>query len=487
MAIAIQRSDSEFLYQQVINIVREMQSSGSLRAGEKLPSLRGLSQKLNVSIPTVRQAYAELEMQGVIEARPKSGYFMSMQASETFQPKRVKLAQKPLRVKRQTLIEEVFEAIHTPGVVPLGVANPAAAHSSDKTLARIMRQVLSRAGSKAVAYGPMDGFMPLKRQLAMRYLDQGLQVNPDEVLITNGAQEAIAIALQCVANSGDVIAVESPTFFGVLELIESLGMMALEIPLCPDDGIWLEDLERAIEGHDIKACVFSSSISNPMGSFMNDEKRKTLVEMLEDRDIPFIEDDVYGDLYFTEQRGTPASLYSRKGLVLSCSSFSKTAAPGYRVGWLVAGRFAAQAKLYKRALSCSSPLLSQWVLSEFVASGEYDRKMSTLRSVLERQKYRMIALVQEFFPKETRVSDPKGAGVLWIELPRGNDSETFFYTALEHNISIAPGAMFSPSNKYNRCIRISYGIPWTAELENAVKVLGSLCFQKTKNGFERSR
>jgi DNA-binding transcriptional MocR family regulator len=478
MSIAIQRSDSEFLYQQVINIVREMQISGALRAGERLPSLRGLSQKLSVSIPTVRQAYAELEIQGVIEARPKSGYFMSPQALDARQPMRVKLAQKPLKVKRQTLIEEVFEAIHKPGVVPLGVANPASAHSSDKTLARIMRQVLSRAGTKAVAYGPMDGFMPLKRQLAMRYLDQGLQVNPDEVLITNGAQEALAIALQCVAKAGDVIAVESPTYFGVLELIESLGMMALEIPLCPDDGIWLEDLERAIEEHDVKACVFSSSISNPMGSFMSDEKRKMLVEILEGRNIPFIEDDVYGDLHFTEQRGTPASLYSRKGLVLSCSSFSKTAAPGYRIGWLLAGKFTAQAKLLKRALSCSSPLLNQWALSEFIASGEYDRKMSSLRNVLERQKYHMTALVLESFPKGTRVSDPQGGGVLWIELPTGNDSKTLFYTALEHNISIAPGALFSPSSKFNRCIRISYGIPWSAEVERAVRVLGSLCTQK---------
>lgn len=478
MAIAIQRSDSEFLYQQVINMVREMQSSGSLRAGEKLPSLRSLSQKLKVSIPTVRQAYAELELQGVIVARPKSGYFMNVQVSDACQPKRVKLAQKPLHVRRQTLIEEVFDAIHKPGVVPLGVANPAAAHSSDKALARIMRQVLSRAGAKAVAYGPMDGFMPLKRQLAMRYLDQGLHVSPDEVLITNGAQEAIAIALQCVAKAGDVIAVESPTYFGVLELIESLGMMALEIPLCPDDGIWLEDLEHAIEEHAIAACVFSSSVSNPMGSFMSDEKRKTLVEMLEDRDIPFIEDDVYGDLHFTEKRGTPASLYSKKGLVLSCASFSKTAAPGYRVGWLVAGAFSAQARRFKRALSCSSPLLNQWALSEFVASGEYDRNVLALRRILERQKCRMVALVQAAFPKGTRLSDPKGGGVLWVELPVGNDSETFFHRALGENISIAPGVLFSPSNKFKRCIRISYGIPWTIELENTIRLLGTLCVSK---------
>ncbi len=475
MSIAIQRSDSPFLYQQVINMIREMQAAATLRPGDKLPSLRSLSQKLNVSIPTVRQAYAELERQEVIEARPKSGYFLRASAIESMQPKRVSLAKKPLLVKRQTLIEEVFDAIHRPGVVPLGVANPAAAHPSDKALARIMRQVLARAGARAVAYGPMDGYLPLKRHLALRCLDQGLQVNPDEVLITNGAQEAIAIALQCVAKPGDVIAVESPTYFGVLELIESLGMMALEIPLCPDDGIWFDDLDNALKNHPVKACIFSSSISNPLGSYMPDEKRQRLVHMLEAKNIPLIEDDVYGDLYFTEKRGTQAQTYSRKGLVLSCASFSKTAAPGYRVGWLMAGRYGAQARRLKRALSCSSSLLSQWALSEFMASGEYDRHTRALRQVLKCNKDRMVGQMQAAFPEGTRVSDPKGAGVLWIELPVGNDSESYFHEALKNNISIAPGALFSPSNKFKRCIRVSYGVPWSDEVENAIQVLGKLC------------
>jgi len=456
-------------------MIREMQCSATLRPGDKLTSLRSFSHKLKVSIPTVRQAYAELERQGVIEARPKSGYFLKSTTSQTLHPKRVKPAQKPIAVKRQSLIEAVFEAIHTPGFVPLGVANPAAAHPSDKALARIMRQVLARAGTKAVAYGPMDGFVPLKRQMALRYLDQGLQVGADEILITNGAQEAIAIALQCVAKPGDVIAVESPAYFGVLELIESLCMTAIEIPVCPDDGLWMDDLQLAIKTHAIKACVFSSSISNPIGSFMPDSTREQLVKLLEAKNIPLIEDDVYGDLFFTEQRGTLAQVYSRKGMVLTRASFSKTVASGYRIGWLMAGKYSARARRLKRALSCSSSLLSQWTLSEFVASGEYDRNMRALRQVLKLHKERMIAEVTAAFPAGTRISDPRGGGVLWIELPRGNDSEELFRKAMQYNISIAPGALFSPSNKFKRCIRISFGIPWSEEIEHAISILGSLC------------
>lgn len=475
MSLIIQRAQSDFLYQQVINIIREMQVSNILRPGDRLPSLRGLSEKLSVSIATVKQAYAELERQGLIEARPKSGYFLKPAAHQLDHPKRGQLATKPTVVRCQSLIEQVTKAIHQPGVVPFGVANPTAAQSSDKALARIMRQVISRAGAKAVAYAPMDGYGPLKRQLALRYLDFGLQVSPDEILITNGAQEALSIALQCVAQAGDIIAVESPAYFGVLELIENLGMMALEIPLCPDQGIWLADLEKGINDHAIKACVFSSSISNPMGSFMSDGSRRKIVSLLESHNIPLIEDDVYGDLHFTEKRGTPAQCYSQKGLVLTCSSFSKTVAPGYRVGWLVSDRFGEKALQLKRAFSCSSSLLGQWTLSEFIASGEYDRSIRNLKQVLRSNKDRMIALARSAFPIGTRISNPKGASVLWLELPSGNDSEQLFHQALQHNISIMPGVLFSASNKFKRCIRISYGVPWSDDVEQAVLKLGGLC------------
>lgn len=474
MSISIQRENNEFLYHQVVSMVLEMQRSGSLRAGDKLPSLRGLSKKLEVSVPTVRQAYIELERQGVVSAKPKSGYFLKAKNLDVAAPKKASPPRKPKLVERQSLIEEVFDAIHAPGFVPLGVANPSAAYSSDKALARAMRRVLSRAGMKAVEYGPMDGFFPLKRQLALRYIDFGMQVDPDELLITNGGQEAIAIALQCVAKAGDVVAVESPTYFGVLELIESLGMMALEIPLCPEKGLSVSDLQSAFDKHAVSACVFSSSISNPLGSSMSDQSREALVRLLEARGIPLIEDDVYGDLYFGEQRGRPANAFSRKGLVLTCCSFSKTAAPGYRIGWLLAGKYQAKANRMKRAFSCSSPLLNQWTLSEFMASGEYDRNLRMLRGVLKGNKHKAIASISKWFPDGTRISDPKGGGVLWVELPKSNDGTELFHKALEHNISITPGALFSPSDKFTHCIRLSYGVDWSDEIEEGIKTLGSL-------------
>ena len=475
MSTGLHIDSGEFLYQQVVSMILRMSDKSTIRPGDKLPSLRSLSRSLKVSVPTVRQGYIELERLGVIESRPKSGYFLKAKLQHSDNMRKPELVTRPREVKKQILIEEVFDVIHQPGSIGLGLANPSSAYPSDKLLARIMRRVLANSGERALTYAPMEGFAALRRQLAARYLDRGIRVDPQDVLITNGGQESIAIALQCVAATGDVIAVESPTYFGVLELIESLGMKALEIPLCPAHGIAAADVRHAIEKHPVKALIMSSSVSNPLGSWQDPNELQQIAAILENSQIPVIEDDVYGELYFGERCGGLARTHTQREGVLTCSSFSKTAAPGYRIGWLLAGRFHDQAKNVTRALSCSSSLQNQWTLSEFIASGDYDRNLRRLRSVLKTNKQRAISLVQESFPRGTKISDPSGGGVLWVELPSGIDGYQLFKTAMQHEISIAPGDLFSPSAKYKNFVRISFGIPWSDRVEAGYRTLGTLC------------
>ncbi|TQV76565.1 PLP-dependent aminotransferase family protein [Aliikangiella marina] len=476
MSTVISKSGEQFLYQQVIELIGAMQESGTLNPGDKLPSLRKLSAQLSVSIPTVKQAYIELERLGKVEARPKSGYFLRAASFEISSPKRPRFVRRPVPVRCQTLIEEAYEAVHAPNTIPLGVSHPVMASPPDKTLARIMRRVLANAGPKVMAYGPMDGYLPLKRQIAQRYLERGVEARHEDIIVTNGAQEALAIALQSVAKAGDIVAVESPTYFGILELIENLGMMALEIPTCAD-GICLDDLQESLDEHRVTCCVFSSLINNPTGSCMSDEKRQSIVEILEAKNIPLIEDDVYGELHFDDEDVLPMQAYSKKGLVITCSSFSKTAAPSYRVGWILSNRFEQKAKGLKRALSCSSSLLNQWVINEYLRSGDYDRNIKRLRQVLRTNKERMRALIAESFPEKTCISDPQGGGVVWVELPVGCDSTDLFHLSVESGISITPGVLFSASGKYKRCARISYGLPWDETVEDAVKRVGKLAHQ----------
>ena len=475
MSLTITAKETGFLYQQVIDLIRDMQHSGTLRAGDKLPSLRQLANKLSVSIPTVKQAYIELEHQGMIYARPKSGYYMSGHLPLSTFPAKAPLPQTAKTVSRVQLIEDVFNAIHKPGNLHLGIANPVSALTCSKALARTMRRVLSVAGDRALNYGSLQGYEPLRRQLAIRYLEYGIPLSSDDITITNGAQEAINIALQTVAKSGDIIAVESPCYFGLLELIESLGMLALEIPLCPENGIDLNDVQEALSNHDIKAFLFSTCISNPMGSRLSDEKKKALVTLLEAHDTPMIEDDVYGDLQFTDEPNTPAQAFSKKGLVLTCSSFSKTIAPSYRVGWIASRRFSEKVRRIRRAVSCTSSLINQWTLSEFIQGGDHHRYLRQLRQVLQTNKDRMRGLIAQHFNASIKVTDPKGGGVLWLELPKYLDGEGVFHRALEEKISISPGIIFSPSNRYNHCLRLSFGTPWNKDVEKGIETLAQLC------------
>lgn len=464
----VSKEHDAFLYHQVIQMIRDMQDNGTLKAGEKLPSLRNLASKLSVSVPTIKQAYMELERQNIIYAREKSGYFLNPSQSLHAMPSKARAAQRPVPVNRQELIEQVYQGIHTPGNLSLGVANPVAALPASKALNRAMRRVMTLAGDTAFEYGPMLGFEPLRQQLAMSYLDFGLQVSPDELIVTNGAQEAICLALQTVAKPGDVIAVETPCYFGILELIESLGMLALELPLDAQNGMALEDLQRAIDTHPVSAVVLSSTIANPLGCRLPDDRKRSIVELLESREIALIEDDVYGDLYFSGNRGTPMQAFSRRQLVLTCSSFSKTAAPGYRTGWLLAPGFCQQVQRLKRAMSFSASLLNQYAISEFVRSGEYQRYLKQLRQTLLTNRDRMIAFLRTHLPDSVRISTPAGGTVLWLEFERERDGDALFRQALAERISIAPGSLFSPSLRYKHCVRISFGLPWNENMERGL-------------------
>lgn len=474
----LDKSSPEFLYQQVIDFVERQEKSGVFKPGDKLPSLRKLSSQFGISVPTVKQAYIELERQGTICARPQSGYYLKAKHARTLMPMRAKWADcQPAEVSCRSLIEQVYDAVHLPDTVALGISNPVNAHPPDKALARLMRSVLSRVSEKAVSYGPVNGDAKLRLTIALRYQELGVDVDHQDMVITSGAQEALSIALQCVAKRGDIIAVESPCYFGLIELIESLGMKALEVYTCTEDGVCITELEKMLDQHPVSACLFSTAINNPLGSMMNNEQRLALVRLLESRNIPLIEDEVYSDLYLTEKRPIPAQLYSEKGLVMTCSSFSKTAAPGYRVGWLIPGKYEEAAKRIKRAQSCSSPMLQQWTLTDYLLSGEYDRHLQVLRKTLRYNCERMRALIAEHFPNEVCISKPQGGSVLWVRCRSHVDTSQIFSQAIDQGVSFAPGQIFSPSGKYKNFMRISYGVKWCHSIEQAVKSLGQLVHQ----------
>ncbi len=469
----VDKQSDTFLYRQVIDLITENMDTGALLPGDRLPSLRKMSKAVGVSVPTVRQAYIELERRRRVESRPQSGFFVRHRAAnDIVLPTRTE-ALKPAPLKCRPLMERVYDGVNNPDLLPLGIANPSMAKPAAKNLHRIMKRVMSRAEERSLGYASTLGEPVLRRQIAYHYLDTvGAHVEPDEICITNGGQEALLLALKAVASTGDVIAIETPTYHGMLELIDSLDMLAVEVETCPEEGVTLSELERTLQEHPVKACMFSTTLGNPLGVTMPDVNRERLVRLLEKYDVALIEDDVYGDLRFDGQRPVPAQFLGSKARILTCGSFSKTAASGYRIGWVVAGQDINEVARHKRAFSCSSGLLQQLTLAEFLASGDYSRHLKTLAPVLQRNCERMSALVAEHFPAETRTSRPVGGSVLWLELPKQVDAELLFDDAIAAGISIAPGHIFSPCACYTNFIRLSFGHPWSEKTDSGMRWLG---------------
>jgi DNA-binding transcriptional MocR family regulator len=473
MAHPILQEQETYLYEQVVDRITTLIDRGTLRPGERISSVRRLSSQLRVSVSTVLQAYFLLEDRGFIEARPQSGYYVKLRPRDLPpEPKPSNPSLSATKVGVAELLAKVFEAARNPDFVPLATAIPSPDLLPTKQLNRMAAWVARHWGQQGMHYDFPPGNEPLRRQVARRSLDFGCSLSPDDIVTTCGAMEALNLCLRAVAEPGDTIAIESPTFYGILEA--SLGMRALEIPTHPREGIDLEALDRAIKRNKVRACLLVPNFNNPLGCCMSDKNKKQLVEMLSRREIPLIEDDIYGDIYFGTVRPKVAKAFDKEGLVLLCSSFSKTLAPGYRVGWVAPGRFKLQVEHLKSMNTIATATLPQMAIARFLENGGYDRRLRKLRRALASQVQRVTLAISQHFPEGTRVTRPAGGFVLWVELPKRVDSIELYRKALEKRISIAPGPIFSAKQKYQNFIRLSCGQPWSERLEQAIITLGRL-------------
>jgi DNA-binding transcriptional MocR family regulator len=331
-----------------------------------------------------------------------------------------------------------------------------------------------RAGAASIEYDMPPGCLALRRALARLALDWGVRISTDEIITTSGCMEAVFLCLRAVTRSGDTVAIESPTYFGLIQIIEQLGLKPLEIPTHPRSGMDLDALGRALRTRRVAACLAVPNFNNPLGSLMPAANKERLVAFLAKKEIPLIEDDLYGDLHFDSNRPHVAKSYDRKGLVMLCGSFSKSLAPGYRVGWMIPGRYFEAARNLKCTSTGATATLPQLALADYVANGGYDHHLRGLRLALKRQVDDISRAVADSFPQSIKMTRPAGGLVLWVELPRHLDALRLHSKALAEKISIAPGPMFSPRQDYRNFIRLSCGDPWSPQLERAIGVLAHL-------------
>ncbi|TMQ05891.1 MAG: PLP-dependent aminotransferase family protein [Deltaproteobacteria bacterium] len=466
-----------FLYEHLAAELGQAIDRGALRAGDRLPSVRRFAQERSVSVATVLEAYMRLENAGLIEVRPKSGHFVRRRSALIAEPRRPRSCSTPSRVTVSDAYTKILAAMRDPEMLPLGCATVDQAFLPIQALNRLVIQVTREMTTIGARYEGPPGLVTLRRQVARRAVEAGVALGENDLCTTIGATEALSLALRAVARPGDVIAVESPAYFGVLQTIEGLGMRALEVPANPRTGLDVTAFEDTLRQQPVRALVVTPTVSNPLGSVMPDEERERLVRIARRYDLPIIEDDVYAELVFDGSRPRPLRAFagpSEDSHVLLIGSVSKTLAPGYRVGWVAGGRWHDQILRFQFSHTLACPALPGMAVAEFLASGGYDRHLRRLRAALAGNIERYRETIATEFPEGTRVSSPLGGFVLWIELPPGVDALQLHDQALRHRVVVAPGPLFSARQRFTNFIRISAGAPWSERIAEGLRTLARL-------------
>jgi DNA-binding transcriptional MocR family regulator len=465
---------TEYVYQGIARRLETQILRGTLQVGVRLPSLRTLAAQEGVSVLTAHQAYVTLEDRGLIEARSRSGFYVAAERGRPAAPALSNVEPSaPAPIATADLIADVVGAVLDARLTTLAAAVPAPHLLPSNQINRIMRRVLQRDPANSARYHFPPGLAALRHQIARRAATYGCNLDPAEVVITSGGMEAVNLALRAVAAPQDVVAVESPTFFGLLQSVEAAGMRVIEVPVHHSTGVDIDRLRAAVTKYRIKTCIVQSNCHNPVGSTMPDESKQRLAELAASKGITIIEDDPFGDLAYSDRRPRPIKAFDRKGIVILCGSFSKSIAPGLRIGWVHAGAHRRALERLKFLTNVAASTPGQTVIAEFMRAGLYDRHLRRLRRALARQTGQMYDAVSASFPAGTRVSRPTGGYALWVETP-GLDAMKLYRAALAAGVAILPGPVFSATGGFRHHIRISTGHEWSSELEKAVTTLGKL-------------
>lgn len=458
-------------YRQLAELFKIQIQQNTWRAGEKLPSVRVTSRNHNVSAGTVLQAYQLLEAQGWVSAKPQSGYFVTAEL-ERLEPNDLDKS-----LYRTSVNDELYEFLKhqsAPESIKLGSAFP------DPTLFPLdaLNRNLASSGRKMGPETLLDNLPPgsesLRRLIAQRYIQQGLVLSHDDIVITSGAMEALNLSLQAVTRPGDTVVIETPTFYGALQAIERLGLNAITVRVDAKDGHSLEQIEAVFANHDVRACWLMTNFHNPTGTSLNDLQKQGIVELANRYDVYVVEDDVYSELYFSETKPAPLKSFDTQERVLHCGSFSKSLCPGYRLGWVVNKRFnePIQKLQLMSTLSGSAPI--QQGVAHYLQNDSYDNHLRKLRKALQLRQTRFVALIDKYLPKSVDYCLPQGGYFLWLKLPPSLNGKAVYQALISDNVTVAYGKLFSVDDQYQDYLRLNTSLPVDENLKQAICKLGDL-------------
>ncbi|CAE6906384.1 PLP-dependent aminotransferase family protein [Vibrio sp. B1FLJ16] len=458
-------------YRQLAELFKSQIQQNTWRAGEKLPSVRATSRSHLVSSGTVLQAYQLLEAQGWVTAKPQSGYYV------TAELERLEPTCATKNVGHSNINDELYTYLKQqglPNAVRLGSAFP------DPTLfpLEVLNRNLASSGRKMAPESLLDNLPPgsesLRRLIAQRYIQQGISTSHDDIVITSGALEALNLSLQAVTRAGDTVVMESPAFYGALQAIERLGLKVIEVPVDAQKGHGLEKLEAAFSNHNVRACWLMTNFQNPTGISLSDEQKKHVVRLADEHDVFIIEDDVYSELYFSENKPASLKSFDKQERVLHCASLSKSLCPGYRLGWVVNKRFNEQIQKLQLVSTLSGSAPIQQGIAHYLQNDSYDNHLRKLRKVMKQRQSRFIELLEQYFPKQVQYSIPEGGYFLWVKLPDGVDSKATYQALLSQQITVAYGNLFSTGADYSNYLRLNTSMSVDKDIESAIKKIGEL-------------
>jgi len=465
------------LYVNLAELLGTRIEQGFYRPGDRLPSVRALSVEHGVSLSTVQQAYRVLEDNGLATPKPKSGYFVPVGRELPELPAIGRPAQRPVDISQWDQVLELIRAVPRKDVVQLGRGMPDITTPTMKPLLRNLARISRRQDMPGLYYDNIHGTLELREQIARLMLDSGSQLSASDLVVTTGCHEALSTSIRAICAPGDIVAVDSPSFHGAMQTLKGLGMKALEIPTDPISGISLDALELALEQWPIKVIQLTPNCNNPLGYIMPESRKRALLTLAQRFDVAIIEDDVYGELAYTYPRPRTIKSFDEDGRVLLCSSFSKTLAPGLRIGWVAPGRYLERVLHMKYISTGSTAPQPQIAIAEFLKAGHFEPHLRRMRTQYQRNRDVMIDWVTRYFPLGTRASRPQGSFMLWVELPESFDTLKLNRALHDQGVQIAVGSIFSASGKYRNCLRMNYAAKPTPQIEEAVRKVGALAIK----------
>jgi len=463
-----------YQYKKIEDHILNLVQSGVLQPGERLPSLRKMAASTKVSVPTVAQAYAELESRGVLESRERSGFYVSLDykrlPAPTLCPK-AKAGQ--VDMSRPALLEAALRSCHGNSRDPMNRYYPHETLLAGRCLGKQLRSVVLADPVHSATYDPPQGNVELRRQVALRCMNADLAVSPEDIVITSGAMNGIFAILSCLTRPGDAVLIQAPAFILYLRIIEAMGLRAIEIPNCPREGIPVQQVADAIRDFDIKACLFIPNFHQD-GSLTPDSSKRQILEILAEKNIPLVEDDIYSELHFGSERPSLFKNFDPGELVLTASSLTRLIAPGYRLGWLMPGPYKSRVLAHAAMTGARPATPTQMALAEFMRTGGYEKHMRGVREGMAATLSRMQCEVARCFPEGTQISRPQGGPYLWVQMPPQVDSKDVFLAARDKDVVIFPGSLLSYSDAFKNCIRINSRGVWNETLKGNLRTLGEI-------------